>query len=143
MHLNRIQEEIFLGMDSTSEIIRQIGSEGVDGDLSVVVCCNGPLFAGVDRSGSYVADRCDNTFYRQSSGSRIGTFLKYIVPVDPVAYMICRETASLINTRVTGGLQQGCSRCKNNKQGLSPESRQEFFHNERGEWSMIFLPVLQ
>ena len=143
MHLDRIQVKTFPGADNTAEIIRQIGSEGVDGDLSVDVSYNGVLFAGVYRSGAYPADRCDDTVDRQSSGSRIGAFLKYIIPVKPGADMFHPGTVAFAKWPVAGGLRQGCSRYKKEKQGLSPESRQEFFHNERGEWSTNFLPMLQ
>src|SRR5258708_15845798 len=88
MHLDRIQVKTIPGADNTPEIIRKIsseGSQGASGDLSVIVYSNGSLFAGVGRYGSYITNRCDDAIDRQSSRSRIGAFLKYIVPVKPGA----------------------------------------------------------
>src|SRR5258708_3229450 len=146
MHLDRIQVKTIPGADNTPEIIRKIsseGSQGASGDLSVIVYSNGSLFAGVGRYGSYITNRCDDAIDRQSSRSRIGAFLKYIVPVKPGADVLRSGSAALAKRPVGGGVRQGYSRYKKKKQGLSPESRQEFFHNERGEWSTNFLPMLQ
>src|ERR1700754_2818456 len=76
------------------------------------------------------SDLCDSLL----PGRRIRTFLEHIVPVQPVAGVICRRTTP-VDPWMAGSLHQGRNKYKKKKQGLSPESRQEFFHNERGEWS--------
>src|ERR1700754_3199243 len=100
------------------------------------------LLAGVYRCRADTADRFSDLGDSLLSGCRIRAFLKHVVPVQPVAGMICRRT-TFVDTRMAGGLRKGRNKYKKKKQGLSPESRQEFFHNERGEWSTNFLPVFQ
>ena len=129
MDLGIVKRKTVAGADHTAEIARQITRQRMyrylPGTSHTAVWIAG--IRGLDRT--HITDRSRDLRDSCLSRRRIRTFLKNIIPVQPRTGMMGWRTA--MYPWVAGSLPQSHKKNKKQKQGLSPESRQEIFHNRR------------
>ena len=129
MDLGIVQRKTVFSADHTREIARQITRQGMDRYLPGTGYTSIGIAAVWVFGRPHITDRSADLRYSRLSRRRIGPLLKYIIPVQPAGRMMGNR--SPLYLWVAGSLRQSCEKNKKQIQGLSPESRQESFHNRR------------